>query len=213
MNKIFLYLYPIEEYSRIFFLGNEYYDEIKVKRPFDVLNEAIQKRYRNNGFQVVFVIYPDKEFYGILPQQGDKIIYTDIPFKLVSGYNLDGSKKLEDEIVYPNEQMIINQLGDTRELVIGGYHSQDCVRRVGEVAKENDINVIVDLDMTELFFSLYRQENYFDLESYSPQRFMNHMLQKSKKFGYEFVEEMFKNNYQSSIYGFENSNKIYNRNL
>lgn len=29
------------------------------------LNETIQKRYRDNGFEVVFVLYPVKEIYGI----------------------------------------------------------------------------------------------------------------------------------------------------
>lgn len=151
MNKVFLYLYPIEEYSKVFYLGNEYYDEIGVRRPFDVLNETIQKRYRENGFQVVFALYPDKEIYGILPQKEDKIIYTDISFKDTSGYNSDGSEKTKDEIIYPNEQNIIVQLGNVEELVIGGYHAQDCVKRVGEVALSNGINTIIDLDMTDLF--------------------------------------------------------------
>lgn len=207
MDKIFLYLYPIEEYFETFYLGNEYYDEIKVGRPFDVLNETIQKRYRNKGFHVIFVLYPDKEMYGVLPQKGDRIIYTDIPFTKVSGYNLDGSKKFADEIKYPNEQSIINQLGDVEELVVGGYHAQDCVKRVGEVALANGINTLVDLDMTDLFFNLYRQEDYFDLESYSPERFKNHMLGKMKRYGDEFAERMFNNNYQSDVYGFGKLNK------
>lgn len=202
MRKIFLYLYPIEEYSKVFYLGNEYYDENNIKRPFDVLNEAIQKRYRNKGFQVVFALYPDKPIYGVLPQQKDRIIYTDIPFTKASGYNLDGSEKTDDEITYPNEQSIIDQLGDVEELIIGGYHAQDCVKRVGEVALANGINTLVDLDMTDLFFNLYRQEDYFDLESYSPERFKNHMLEKMKRYGTEFAERMFNNNYQSDVYGF-----------
>lgn len=207
MNKVFLYLYPIQEFASIFDLGNEYYDECGVKRPFDVLNETIQKRYRDNGFQVVFVLYPDKEIYGILPLQEDKIIYTDIPFIKASGYNPDGSEKTEEEIVYPNEQMLINQLGNVEELVIGGYHSQDCVKRVGEVALANGINTLVDLDMTDLFFNLYRQDEYFDMESYSPERFKNHMLNKLKRYGEELAERMFNRNYQSDVYGFGNLNK------
>lgn len=206
MNKIFLYLYPIEEFSKIFNLGDKYYDENNIKRPFDVLNETIQKRYRDNEFQVIFVLYPDKEIYGILPQQGDKVIYTDIPFIKASGYNLDGSKKSEDEIVYPDEQILINQLGDIEELVIGGYHAQDCVKRVGEVALANDINTIIDLDLTDLFFNLYRQENYFDINSYNPERFKNHMLGNLNKYGDEFAERIFNRNYQSDAYGFGETN-------
>ena len=51
MNKIFLYLYPIKEFANVFFLGNEYYDANNFKRPFDVLNEAIEKRYRDKGYR------------------------------------------------------------------------------------------------------------------------------------------------------------------
>lgn len=207
MRKIFLYLYPIEEYSKIFYLGDEYYDKNNIKRPFDILNAAIQKRYRDNGFQVVIALYPDKSIYGVLPQQGDRIIYTDIPFTKASGYNLDGSEKIDDEIMYPNEQSIIDQLGDVEELVVGGYHAQDCVKRVGEVALANGINTLVDLDMTDLFFNLYRQEDYFDLESYSSERFKNHMLEKMKRYGTEFAERMFNNNYQSDVYGFGDLHK------
>ena len=207
MNKIFLYLYPIQEFTKIFDLGNDYYDEIGVRRPFDVLNETIQKRYRDNGFQVVFALYPDKDIYGILPQQGDKIIYTDIPFTSASKYNLDGSEKSDAEIIYPNEQSLINQLGDVEELVIGGYHAQDCCKRVGEVALENGINTLVDLDMTDLFFNLYRQEDYFNLESYNPELFKNYMLGKVKRYEVAFAERLFNDNYQSDVYGFGETNK------
>lgn len=207
MDKVFLYLYPIEEYSKVFYLGNEYYDEIGVRKPFDVLNETIQKRYRENGFQVVFALYPDKEIYGILPQKEDKIIYTDISFKDSSGYNTDGSEKRKDEIIYPNEQNIIDQLGNVEELVIGGYHAQDCVKRVGEVALSNGIDTIIDLDMTDLFFNLYKEDNYFDIKSYSPERFKNHMLEKTRRYGAELSERIFSRNYESEVYGFYNSNK------
>jgi len=112
MNKVFLYLYPIEEFSKIFFFGNDFYDENNIKRPYEVLNETIQKRYRDKGYQVVFALYPDKEFFGVIPQHNDKVIYTDITFKDASGYYEDGTKKSDTEIKYPNEQLLINQLGN-----------------------------------------------------------------------------------------------------
>ena len=207
MKKVFLYLYPIKEFAQTFDLGNEYYDEIKVKRPFVVLNETIQKRYRDNGFQVIFVLYPDKEIYGIIPNQNDRIISTDIPFSKASGYNLDGSEKSKEEIMYPNEQKIINQLGEIEELVIGGYHAQDCVKRVGERALKNGINTIVDLDMTDLFFNLYKKDEYFVLESYDPERFKKHMIERMKRYGEDLAERIFNRNYASDVYGFSILNK------
>lgn len=65
MKKVFLYLYPIEEYASAIFGSNEYYDSIGEKRPFDVLNECIEKRYRARGYDIVWVLYPDKDLYGV----------------------------------------------------------------------------------------------------------------------------------------------------
>lgn len=57
LKKVFLYLYPIKEYASMFlFHDDKLYDDWKVKRPFPILNECIQKRYRDNGYQVVFVL-------------------------------------------------------------------------------------------------------------------------------------------------------------
>lgn len=48
MKKVFLYLYPIEEYTKFFmFSKDELYDEWNVKRPLPILNECIEKRYRD----------------------------------------------------------------------------------------------------------------------------------------------------------------------
>lgn len=96
--------------------------------------------------------------------------------------------------------MIINQLGNVETLVVGGYHTQDCVKRVGEIALSNGINTIIDLDMTDLFFNLYRKANYFDLESYSPESFKNYMLVKMKRYGDDIAERIFYINYQSEVY-------------
>ena len=46
MKKIFLYLYPIQEYNRSFEFSEEYLYEIGRDNPYKVLNECIQKRYR-----------------------------------------------------------------------------------------------------------------------------------------------------------------------
>lgn len=171
MKKIFLYLYPIKEYASMFlFHDDKLYDEWNIKRPLPILNECIQKRYRDNGYQVVFALYPDKEIFGIIPKEGDKIIYTDILFSENSAIDENGKKKKYFIPKYPNEQLLIEQLGDVEELVIGGYHFADCVKRVGEIALAMGINTIVDLDLTDLFFNLYKQENYFNIEQYKPHR-------------------------------------------
>ena len=80
MNKrIFLYLYPIEEYMSSLMIEK---DEAIKK-----LNECIQKRYRDNKYEVVFALYPDKEIYGIFTKDEDRIIYTDISFEEATSIN------------------------------------------------------------------------------------------------------------------------------
>ena len=203
MRKVFLYLYPIEEYAKTFLYKNEYYDSKNVRRPFDVLNEVIQKRYRNNGYQVVYVLYRDKQMYGICPKNGDKIIYTDTSFKEASGYNEDGSQKSAEEIRYPNEELLVSQLRQVDILRIGGYHAQNCVKRVAEVAMSKGINTLVDLDMTDMFFSLYEQKEYFQIISYNPERYKEYALREANELG--LGEYMLRRNFGSPVYGFYNT--------
>ena len=64
------------------------------------------------------------------------------------------------------------------KIVIGGFHFSDCVKRVAEFCLENGINTLVDLDLTDFFFSLYYQEKYFKKDEYSPERYKEYWQQK-----------------------------------
>lgn len=81
MKKVFLYLYPIEEFTKMFLFHNDgLYDEWGIERPLPILNNTINRRYREKGYQVVFALYPDRDLYGIQKKDEDIIIYTDISF-------------------------------------------------------------------------------------------------------------------------------------
>lgn len=204
MRKIFLYLYPIKEYTSMFlFHDDKLYDEWNVKRSLPILNECIQKRYRDNGYQVIYALYPDKNIFGIIPTEEDKVIYTDILFSENSAIDEYGKKKKDFTPKYPNEQLLIEQLGDVEELIIGGYHFSDCVKRVGEMALTMGINTIIDLDLTDLFFNLYKQEDYFNIEEYNPSKYKEYMLNKSARYGEKFAERQFDSMYSSLVYGFD----------
>lgn len=192
MKKVFLYLFPIKEYTSMFL-----HDEWNVKRPLPILNECVQKRYRDNGYQVVYALYPDKDLFGIIPKEEDRIIYTDILFSENSAVD----EKEKDFIPkYPNEQFLIEQLGDVEELIIGGYHFSSCVKRVGEVALTMGINTVIDLDLTDLFFNLYKHEEYFNMEEYNPERFKRYMMEPD--LSEEIALEQFNLVYPSPAYGF-----------
>ena len=206
MQKVFLYLYPIKEFTNMFlFHDDKLYDEWNVPRPLPILNATIDKRYREKDYQVVFALYPDRELYGIEQKDRDKIIYTDIPFSEASAYDENGNEKKNFIPKYPNERFLIEQLEPVDELVVGGYHVMDCVKRVAEVALQSGINTLVDLDLTDLFFNVYKQNDYFDMENYSPEKFKMNMISRHGDEYTEFEERLFNRNYSSPIYGFTNS--------
>lgn len=206
MQKVFLYLYPIKEFTNMFlFHDDKLYDEWNVPRPLPILNATIDKRYREKGYQVVFALYPDRELYGIEQKDRDKIIYTDIPFSEASAYDENGNEKKNFIPKYPNESFLIGQLEPVDELVVCGYHVMDCVKRVAEVALQSGINTLVDLDLTDLFFNVYKQKDYFDMENYSPEKFKMNMISRHGDEYTEFEERLFNRNYSSPVYGFTNS--------
>ena len=211
MNKVFLYLYPIEEYTKMFLFHNDKkYDERNIKRPLPILNECIQKRYRDKNYQVVFALYPDKNIFGIIPKKEDKIILTDITFDEASAYYSDGTQKENFVPKYPNEQFLLNQLGHIDKLIIGGYHFSDCVKRVGETALNMGINTIIDLDLTDLFFSLYKNDEYFQIDQYNPKRYKEYWQRKLEQRveEKEFIEHQFQKMYGNPIYGFYSEETI-----
>ncbi len=211
-KKVFLYLYPIREYNKVFLMPDEFYEEMHREKPFDVLNECIDKRYRNRGYQIIYALYPDKELYGISPMPNDRIIYTDITFEDASGYDEFGNEKEDKDIKYPNEQYLIDQLDYPDKLVVGGFHFSDCVKRVAECSLKNGIDTLVDLDLTDLFFSLYYQKDYFKIDDYSPERYKKYWLKKANKYGENiaFIEKHFRIMYGSPVYQFYSTEEIAN---
>ena len=191
MKKIFLYLYPIEEYTKMFlFYNDSRYDEWNIKRPLPIIDECIQKRYRDNGYEVVFVLYPDRSLFGLTQKESDRIVYTDISFSEASAYDENGNIKENFIPKYPDERYILEQVGSIDELVVGGYHANDCVKRVAKLAQTLGIETTIDFDLTDLFFSLYRKEDYFKVEDYSQKRYFDYCNQKESEYHEEDYEEI-----------------------
>lgn len=202
MNKIFLYLYPIKEYTQMFLLKDDsLYDELNIPRPLPILNECIEKRYRRRGYKVVFATYPYKEIFGIIHKEKDKIIYTDISFDENSAYDKNGRKKENFVPLYANPQYILEQLGSVDEVILGGYHALDCVKKIAEHIQSMGISTLVDIEMTDLFFSVYK-EAYFNPEEYDIERYKENVIQKFVRMGEEKAKERFYSTYSSTVYGF-----------
>ena len=206
IKKIFLYLYPIEEYTKaiLHFCGG-----LDAKELLSIMDECIQKRYRDKGYEVVFVLYPDKELFGLTKKEQDRVILTDVDFT-TAHTNIE--KEKEDYIIKrPSELNIIEQLGDVSELVVSGYHATDCVKRVAEVARDLGIKTLVDLDLTEYFFTLYKEENYFKIDEYSPQRYYERAKNRAQLSCVpdDIFDGILQRMFSSNVYGFykEDSDK------
>lgn len=214
MNKVFLFLYPIEIYMKQFVLTEEEieetrkeYEELgleyKVVRPLPILNECIQKRYRDNGYQIIFLLFKDKELFGLDFKDEDKKVYTESTFE-----ELFDSKK------YPSEEDIINKIGQVDELVVSGYHALDCVERVASYAYSIGIDTSVDLDLTEFFFPLikgmpHREEPYLDVNRYDKEKFKKDKINFEMFLGYtkDSAEKYFNETYKNPVFGFNKKDK------
>lgn len=198
MEKVFIYLYPIKEYTEMFLSSTEK----NTKIPLSILDECIDKRYRENGYQVIFALYPDKNIFGITRKPEDKIIYTDVLFEEASAIDSNGQLKKNFKPKLPNDIALLRKIGFVDKLVIGGYHNNSCVERLGETALSLGIDTLIDVDMTDLFFNLHKQKDYFKIEEYKPERYQNYILSQKTRYGEDFIKRLLTETYSSDIYGF-----------
>lgn len=203
MKKVFIYMNPIKEYTSFFlFHDDNLYDKWHIPRPLPIIEECIQKRYRELGYVIAFVTYSDREVFGLIPQDNDIIIKTDITFDENSAIDSKGNKKKDFTPKYPDPKSIIDYLGDIKSLVVGGYHYNDCVKRIAEFAQSQGIDSSIDLELTDLFFSTYRNSEYFKTDEYNPERFKENMMHDELEFGYDTALKQFRLMYPDPIYGF-----------
>ena len=83
------------------------------------------------------------------------------------------------------------------------------VREIAQAAVNAGISASVDLDLTEFFAEIYKQEG-FKIEEYDPDNFKELWLTRAKnkhnnnwKSWREYIEKEFKQQFSNSIFGFE----------
>ncbi len=146
--KSVLVLYPIQPYADALVSKKEL-PEIKV-RYAEIYQELIRRRYP--GFQTVYVMFsaPEDPTKPDMSQlwKGFSVNGTDIIGACGVTFN-DHCKKY----IYPKENKILELCPQPiEELIVGGFHLWDCVDKVARWAYKQGINVLVDEDLTEIFF-------------------------------------------------------------
>jgi hypothetical protein len=146
--KSILILYPIQPYADAL-VDKEELPEVKV-RYAEIYQELIRKRYPD--FQMICVMFS---------ASGD-LAKPDIS-QLWKGFSVNGSDIIgacgvtfEEHCkkrIYPKEEKILDLCPQpVEELVVTGFHLWDCVDKAAKHAYNQGINVLVDEDLTELFF-------------------------------------------------------------
>lgn len=121
------------------------------------LNYCIDRRYRENNFHINWALFSDLQISNFIEVKTfDSLIDVGITFT-------DHISRKE----YPLESSIFNKIGFTQELIVGGFHRWDCVKRIAKYAHQKGIKTLVDEDLTE-FFGRKIQEEHFIAESYRP---------------------------------------------
>ena len=162
MKKVLLFLYPINEFLKISIFTSPEMEEIFYR--------TLEERYRSKDYQICFVTFPDKKV-GLNIKPTDKIITTDISF--VSHTTPIGEdEKGEKKYIYPSEQNISNQLGQIDEIIVCGFHTSDCVKKVAKHFHNMGVDTLVDIELTDMFIrcqsnplfnpSIYNLSNYIE---------------------------------------------------
>jgi len=155
--KKMLFLYPIEEY-----MNSVFKDKLEM---YDALNKTIDERYRKNGYQVVYTTFKGKSVFGVNVSENDEIIEADLTFEEHTT-PIGKDENNRNIYKYNNNEYLQNLLGDFEELVVCGFHAQDCVMRTAEHFYDINKLTMIDEELTD-FFEPLSKRFYFDKEKYN----------------------------------------------
>lgn len=160
--KVLLFLYPIKEYFESCMKIQEFdFNNIDHLTDIRMIN-AIILRYRKNGYRVFWLVFSVSDMNMspnvstidnriIKIEEDDFIIHAGMSFKTHT-----------TRLIYPSLIDILNQvkykIGKVEKLVLGGFHKNDCVKKMAIYAENSGIKTVIEDNLTELFFcklSLY----------------------------------------------------------
>jgi len=132
----------------------------------ELLNETIDERYRQKGYQINFLTFLDSKPFGVDIKPNDILLKSDITFKqLLTPIGVDNDGETIHN--YPASEWISQRLGEFEELVVCGFHAYDCVTKVAEYFYNINPNTMIDLELTDLFSELSNRF-YFKKDNYNP---------------------------------------------
>jgi len=168
----FCFLYPIPEIIDHEIKNNGWHKKGGIKEfradYKEKINKCIDIRYRKNNFLINYAIFNGHEISDVIKlKESDNLIEVGLNFKTHT------TKQPNGKYPYPNEDFILNQIGDIKSIRIAGFHMWDCVQKLAKKAYERGLNVLVDEDLTEFFSGRISDPDFkFDeYPTYDPRKF------------------------------------------
>ena len=157
MKKIFVLLFPQQEYL----------EERNDPKSF---NNCIQKRYLEKGYEFYVVKYKDSDL-GFVSLTPNKIIEANITFKESTPYFTQNWQYAN----FKDLAQKLNLSGDD-EVVVGGFHCNDCVEKFAKEIYSLNQNTMIDSDLTELFWGVSKYIEGWDINNYNPNLRLKNMI-------------------------------------
>lgn len=142
--------------------------------------DTIDMRYRQKGYEINYLVFSDKEVALPKIDKRDKTLKTNFTFKRHTTpltdeemENIDSKNIVSIEYnkniyhhIFADNDVIKQELGDITELVVCGFHSGSCVKRVAEYFYNEGIDTLIDIDLTAFFRNISKLY-YFDERTYN----------------------------------------------
>jgi len=126
----------------------------------DKLNEAIEIRYRDDGFRVGFVVYNNLPIDPRIDYRAEDLVISDGQDVTIHHNKGEIRRNSDNELAYTPAAYVAKKIPQNSILRIGGFHLNDCVEKISSAAYGLGHDVIVDEELTELYKILRPKDNF-----------------------------------------------------
>ena len=144
MKKL-LFLYPVKEY---------FWAKPQDQSLIHLMNRMIDLRYRQNGYQVNYLVFANSDVYQLDIHEEDNILKSNV--------EIEHGRPTP----YTDNELITQQLGSVDELVVCGFHAMDCVIKAARHFSDKNVDTLVDIELTDKLKE-YRKLECFNPSSYN----------------------------------------------
>lgn len=182
MKKTIVILFPQKEYL------------LSSQKDVSLFNDCIKQRYLDNDYELVVVKYKGSDL-GIITLEPKKIIDANITFK-------QSLKEGSEDWQYADFKKLASILCEEEysRIIIGGFHCFDCVEKFANEVYKINPNTIVDKDLTEVFWSVSKYQDNWDIKNYNAQQNFENILYADRFAPPDFMRRLLKK-YENPIWG------------